>query len=525
MITASVNVVSTINASVDVDSTIDASVNIVAPTLTTITGSDLVTEITYEKFDENTYIEDTILGETQGSYTSVALVNVASVIYKVNDVGVTVPFELSPLDKLEVLITRTVDYVESKVTLSGVTTDVSNIVGADDLKEFTFRLFGTANFDPSVTTSSGTVTWNFGDGSAEVTSNLTAYAYADAAEYTVTAKLNPVKNIISFNLGDDDVIEVKIPFLISLGGSFSLEGNPNLENVLLPTSSGVFTSFRVFDCASLPSLDMSGLSNIGGTVYLQNNTSLTSYTFPTSSQSITVLDMSNCNLTGTLDISGLTNINTGIYLYTNPLLTSVTTPVADTGNVTAFSAGGTDLTGTLDLSGYLNLGGTISVPELTNLTKILLPPASVANFARFDFNDCNISFALDISGMGGLGGAAPRYLIGNDNPLLPSITLPSNSNTMRIFRLYGCDLGYIDFTVMPNIMEETNSEITLQNNNMTAAEVNQILVELDSIVTGGYVGIINLGGNNAAADGTSGGYDGLTAKTNLIAKSKSVTTN
>jgi hypothetical protein len=394
-----------------------------------------------------------------------------------------------------------------------------------DIDYIRMSVTGSPSFDPIITTSAGTGKWVLGDGTTINTNGIT-HAYGDTAVYSVDYKLKPITNITTVSMNDDGITgKLDLSKLSNMTNLF-LDDNSGLTSIILPTSSAVTTSVKWINCASLAgTIDLSGMTGLGGTISLRDCPNITSYTFPTSSQSITQLEMYNCNLTGNLDISGLTNINAAILLFGNPLLTSVTTPVADTGNVTAFSASGTDLTGTLDLSGYLNLGGTISLSELPNLTKILFPPASTANIKDMRFDACNLSFAVDISGMGGLGGAAPRYLIGNDNPLLPSITLPSNSNTMRIFRLYGCDLGYIDFTVMPNIMEETNSEITLQNNNMTAAEVNQILVELDSIVTGGYVGIINLGGNNAAPDGTSGGYDGLTAKTNLIAKSKSVTTN
>ena len=37
--------------------------------------------------------------------------------------------------------------------------------------------------------------------------------------------------------------------------------------------------------------------------------------------------------------------------------------------------------------------------------------------------------------------------------------------------------------------------------------------------------VINVRGTNAAPDGSSGGYDGLTAKANLIAKGFTVNTN
>ena len=59
---------------------------------------------------------------------------------------------------------------------------------------------------------------------------------------------------------------------------------------------------------------------------------------------------------------------------------------------------------------------------------------------------------------------------------------------------------------------------------MTAAEVNCILADLDSILGAG-TGTIDLSGSNAAPDGSSGGCDGTTAKSNLQGNGWTVTTN
>lgn len=61
---------------------------------------------------------------------------------------------------------------------------------------------------------------------------------------------------------------------------------------------------------------------------------------------------------------------------------------------------------------------------------------------------------------------------------------------------------------------------------MTAAEVNRMLVEINAIATSGFTGrSIIMNGTNAAPDSSSGGYDGLTAKTALQSKGFTVTTN
>ena len=89
-----------------------------------------------------------------------------------------------------------------------------------------------------------------------------------------------------------------------------------------------------------------------------------------------------------------------------------------------------------------------------------------------------------------------------------------------------CDLGYVDFTPFSGLTNVNGCTVTLSSNNMTAGEVNHILVDLDSISVGGYTGrVILISGTNAAPDGSSGGFDGLTAKSNLITKGFTVTTN
>ena len=61
---------------------------------------------------------------------------------------------------------------------------------------------------------------------------------------------------------------------------------------------------------------------------------------------------------------------------------------------------------------------------------------------------------------------------------------------------------------------------------MTAAEVNQILVDLDTNSTNAFTNrIISIAGTNAAPDTTSGGLNGSAAKTNLVGKGFTVTTN
>ncbi len=114
-------------------------------------------------------------------------------------------------------------------------------------------------------------------------------------------------------------------------------------------------------------------------------------------------------------------------------------------------------------------------------------------------------------------------LIANGNTGSTGFIFSTTGNgTFSSINLSGCNYGYINFL---NISTSRNSTlIQLQNNAMTAEEVNHILADLDSISTAGYTGrTINIGGTNADPDSSSGGYNGLAAKTSLEGKGFTVT--
>lgn len=102
---------------------------------------------------------------------------------------------------------------------------------------------------------------------------------------------------------------------------------------------------------------------------------------------------------------------------------------------------------------------------------------------------------------------------------LPSLSAHTNLQSVHLYsnQLTGVASGFA--------VSNTLSVILLQDNLLTAAAVNEILVAVD--VAGRTSGTLNLGGTgNAAPDGTSGGFDGLTALNNIdIVKSWTVTVN
>lgn len=328
-------------------------------------------------------------------------------------------------------------------------------------------------FDPSISKTGAATDWDYGDTTTESANNSPSKVYTLAGTKKVLATFDDITTVTSIDFSNDDVID---SFNCSGCVNFSvldLRNNNNLTSVTFPTSSTVISSIHLFS-TGVSSLDFSPLSGLGGTIHVYNNSSLTSITNPSSSESFVNYFAYNCDLTGTLNMSGLTGLSGSINLRTNPNLTSVTLPTSS-GAITSFAAEQCDLTGTFNASTLSNMSGVFWL---------------------------------------------------HTNPNLTSVTFPSNSNTFTQIYFYSCDLGYIDFTTIPNATEVNSSNIQLQNNNMTAAEVNQILVDLDTNSTGGFTGrSITISGTNAAPDGSSGGYDGSTAKTNLIAKGFTVTTS
>jgi hypothetical protein len=178
-------------------------------------------------------------------------------------------------------------------------------------------------------------------------------------------------------------------------------------------------------------------------------------------------------ISGNINLINFTNL-TALDLQNNGYITSVTNPTT-AGVFTTYNVSRNDLTGTLDLSGLTGLGGTVQIGINSNLTNVVCPVTT---------------------------------------------------QTFTIFNVESCDVGYFDLSPMSNLTEVNNVTISIKSNSLTASEVNQFLVDLDTMSTNAYTGrTITIDGTNAAPDGSSGGYDGTTAKANLITKGFTVQTN
>lgn len=277
--------------------------------------------------------------------------------------------------------------------------------------------------------------------------------------------------ITDMELSNDNIINTFDASKLTGMDDFRINSNPGLTKIINPSSSTPITNYYVYLCGLVGNLDVS-MMQLGGTFQAYNNPLLTSITNPISSEVFSNYRVQLCGLEGELDVSGLTGLGGFFYAYSNGSLTSVKNPTSN---------------------------------EL---------------ITRYRVYGCNITGVLNVSGLTRLSGEFRA----DGNSLLTGVTFPPSDEVFNKIYIYNCDSGYIDFTVMTNCMDLNNSDVRLEDNLMTTAEVNQILVDIDSITDGLYTGrSIDISGNNAAPDGSSGGFDGDAAIVSLATKNITVT--
>jgi len=315
---------------------------------------------------------------------------------------------------------------------------------------------------------------------------------------------------------------LNISGVTKLGGNVDFSGNAKLTQVLNPVSTQVFSSYNVSNCGLDDVLDISTLTGMGGSFNASSNPDLKQIHNPISNVAFSLYSISSCtSFAGILDISGLTKFGGGFNSSSCPLLTDILNPISAQvfNSYYATDCGITNL----DLSGLTGLAGGFRVHG-NPMTSITFPVTS-GIFTFFRVNDCLFT-SLDLSGLLNLGNAFWCY----NNVGLTTVTNPPSNETFDFYLAYNCDLGYVDFSVMPNMLSQANTVIQLNDNNMTVSEVNRILFDHATLVTGesgggDYTGrTVRVDGTNAAPDGSSGGFDGTASVTTLQGKSITVTT-
>ena len=173
-----------------------------------------------------------------------------------------------------------------------------------------------------------------------------------------------------------------------------------------------------------------------------------------------------------------------------------------------------------DLRG-IKLDGIIEI-ENTNSTELLLPEPIVEGEAIYRIRrNNNLTKVI-------LPTVSHNQYHSMTGSFAVSISIYENPNL-------GDNGHLMNFSGVPNLINMDGGDntayslIRLTNNNFTAASVNSILHEIDSVAVSGYnYRRISIGGTtypNAAPDSTSGGVDGLAAKLSLESKGFIVNVN
>jgi hypothetical protein len=273
------------------------------------------------------------------------------------------------------------------------------------------------------------------------------------------------------------------------------------------------------------------LSGLGGDFRIQSNSGLTSVTHSVSSRNFTTYYAYNCNITGNLNLIPLSGLGGDFQVYSNPNITGITHSISSQVFL-IYHAYNCNLTGNLNLTPLSGLGGDFRVYSNTYLTGIT-HSVSLQNFTAYQAFSCNLIGTLDLSPLTKLGGSSSGTFQGivrvYSNPNLTNIIFPSTNQFFKnaqnnefggAFALHSCNLDYVDFTPLSGatLVSGTTQgmpRISLRDNNMSAIDVNHILVDFSGNTTYNPTGWsnvnLNIGGTNDPPDSSSGGYDGLAA--------------
>jgi hypothetical protein len=382
----------------------------------------------------------------------------------------------------------------------------------------TFQKSGaTSSFDPDISFSSGTrrVSWKLNNGTnvTQTAGNGITYTgfTSDTGIRTIEMRGNSFIGLNQFILDGDNLYgNLNLTQLSGLSGIFYVQNNPNLTGITHVPSSQIFTQYIANNCNLTGNLNLP-FSGLRGGFWVHNNPNLTGITHVPSSQIFNSYRADNCNLTGNLNVP-LSGLRGQFSVYNNSGLTSIT-HVSSSEIFSDYRADNCDLTGNLNvpLSGLCGIFWVYNNPNLTSITHV--PSSQI--FTRYEAYNCNLTGNLNLP-LSGLGG---QFFV-NNNPYLTGITHVSSSQIFTKYQASNCDLGYVNFKPLSGATLVSGATvgipiIMLRDNNMSAADVNHILVDFSGNATHNPTGWSNIsldiGGTNDDPDLNSGGYNGLAA--------------
>ena len=398
--------------------------------------------------------------------------------------------------------------------VTGDTTAVS--VAATCYFEFTSDLPGASTFDPSLTATSGSGYWRLPDDVVRTgfsQSGLGSSFGFDGTDQIVRFRATDFSAITDMDINGLNVKgALDISVVCQQADNIRYFGNSGITSVVNPSANTAnITFYRGYNCGIIGSVDMSGFSGLGGTFEMYNNPGLTSIIHTASSVNLSRYDVSNCDITGTLDVSGL-NLSGYFDASDNANMLALSLPT-NSNTFSVFYLEDVGISGTVALSTLTGLGGQVRIRGAA-ITTVTFPASSQA-FAQIFVRDSGLLNTIDLSPiLGTISDINIKGNLGLTDVLFPSVAI-------SIFDAFDCALGVIPYnTATLSGTFQTN----VRDNAMSAAEINESLVNLDTALPGGGSGVLTLDGTNAAPDGTSGGFDGLTAKSNLQGKGYTVNT-
>ncbi|MGB0522402.1 MAG: LamG-like jellyroll fold domain-containing protein [Flammeovirgaceae bacterium] len=264
----------------------------------------------------------------------------------------------------------------------------------------------------------------------------------------------------------------------------------------------VFNNQQIQGIVDLSSINDASLLSIN----LDGNSALTGVLF---GKNITVgtLSIRLTELTGVLDLSEVT-VTSQLFLNEIGPLTQVIHPTAPQ-TIPSYNVRSNSLAGILDLSN-ITITGFFSAADNIGITEVIHANTQVT-LATYQMHNTSIT-QLDLTNIG-ISGSFAAYNCAN----LTTIThanfphAPTSYNASNCPSLTSINFGQLSFNSM--------TDLNLSNNNFTAAQVNQILVDILAATTATDLNeaVFNFTGN-ALYDTTSGGLDGEAAANALIAK-------
>ena len=269
---------------------------------------------------------------------------------------------------------------------------------------------------------------------------------------------------------------------------------------------------------------------MGQNFTLNNLPQITGFTYHIpETNSINNFDIGSCNIQGNLDLSNYYGMGGNLVFSNNTGMTAITFSTHQANGLTQIQISNTGIHN-LDLSSFANPSGYfLMTRDNPNLTGITLPadiPSGVGGIYVADLSGCDYR-DIDFSNTYLAHPYATR-LTAQNNPHLTGFTFPHeyvDSNTGNSYNFLYFDGCNIKSFGIENVSGTNNNylQVTLNDNSMSADIVNEILVKFDNL--GWTANTMNIGGNNAAPDHTSGGFDGIAAKLSLSAKSWSISTS